>query len=454
MTLDLQNVAQIAASRGLNTIFEGLAVAGLSWAALKYVGVRNSMARFAVWFSTLIVIASLPLMSTTGSDGTGLSSHLPGLQLSSSWAVNLFLAWATIATFLLLRLGISLWHVAKLRRQCTEVDLEWQPEFLDWLQKFPHRGQIRILLSEAVRLPAAIGFFRPAIVLPSWTLRELSADELKVIVLHELAHLRRWDDWTNLAQKLVKALFFFHPAVWWIDSRLALEREVACDDMVLAHTQNAAGYASSLISLAERAISDKSRGGRALLLAQTVLGRVRELSQRLAQILDTKRPRTNLGWKPAASMIAVMAVITVGAAPYAPEIVSFEKKTPGTLLSAGAEVLPSVAATPVSLRLSQEQKHRSVPPENIKGKTVHTAPSAISGNPAVVPVKATSRKPKTSPNVMMTKAQENTSRAATLLIIRSTQLGGDGVPVWTLSVWRVTSENGQAVQQMFVMNSI
>src|SRR5581483_3874425 len=215
---------------------------------------------------------------------TGLSSHLPGLQLSSSWAVNLFLAWATIATFLLLRLGISLWHVAKLRRQCTEVDLEWQPEFLDWLQKFPHRGQIRILLSEAVRLPAAIGFFRPAIVLPSWTLRELSADELKVIVLHELAHLRRWDDWTNLAQKLVKALFFFHPAVWWIDSRLALEREVACDDMVLAHTQNAAGYASSLISLAERAISDKSRGGRALLLAQTVLGRVRELSQRLAQI--------------------------------------------------------------------------------------------------------------------------------------------------------------------------
>src|SRR5581483_797949 len=131
MTLDLQNVAQIAASRGLNTIFEGLAVAGLNWATLKYVGVRNSMARFAVWFSTLIVIASLPLMSTTGSDETGLSSHLPRLQLSSSWAVNLFLAWATIATFLLLRLGISLWHVAKLRRQCTEVDLEWQPEFLD-----------------------------------------------------------------------------------------------------------------------------------------------------------------------------------------------------------------------------------------------------------------------------------------------------------------------------------
>jgi len=78
-------------------------------------------------------------------------------------------------------------------------------------------------------VPTAIGFFQPAVIVPAWTLRELSAEELHSVLLHELAHLRRWDDWTNLAQELVGALFFFHPAVWRIGSRLSLEREMACD---------------------------------------------------------------------------------------------------------------------------------------------------------------------------------------------------------------------------------
>ena len=65
-------------------------------------------------------------------------------------------------------------------------------------------------------------------------MQELSTLELNAILLHELAHLRRRDDWTNLIQKIVGALLFFHPAVWWIEKKLALEREMACDDLVLA----------------------------------------------------------------------------------------------------------------------------------------------------------------------------------------------------------------------------
>ena len=73
-----------------------------------------------------------------------------------------------------------------------------------------------------------------------------------MILLHENAHLRRWDQWTNLAQKIVTALFFFHPAVWWIENRLTLEREMACDDIVLAQTASPRDYASFLISFAEK----------------------------------------------------------------------------------------------------------------------------------------------------------------------------------------------------------
>ena len=101
---------------------------------------------------------------------------------------------------------------------------------------------------------------KPVVVVPGWVMQELSADELNQILLHELAHLRRWDDWTNLAQKVVKALFFFHPAVWWIEKRVSLEREMACDDAVIAETASPRAYAECLTHLAERTFDSAQHG--------------------------------------------------------------------------------------------------------------------------------------------------------------------------------------------------
>ena len=115
-------------------------------------------------------------------------------------------------------------------------------------------------------------------------MQELSADELNQIVLHELAHLRRRDDWTNLAQKMVKALFFFHPAVWWIEQKMSLEREMACDDAVMAETASPRAYAECLAHLAEKTLIQ-----RGVALAQAALGRIRQTSLRVAQILDGNR---------------------------------------------------------------------------------------------------------------------------------------------------------------------
>jgi beta-lactamase regulating signal transducer with metallopeptidase domain len=287
------------------------------------------MTRFAVWFSTLLVIAGLQLLTRTGASLGASGSPVPELTLSSAWAVGLFATWATIASVLLIRLGLSLRHVHALRRNCRQIDAGSYPALVEVAEGFDKQQsrRVHLLVSDEVRIPTELGFFRPAVVLPAWALRELSADELKVIVLHELAHLRRWDDWTNLAQKFVKALFFFHPAVWWIDSRLALEREIACDDIVLEQTANPKTYAASLVSVAEKVVAEKMGLGKALALAQSALGRVREVSQRVAQILATDRPRTNRGWRPALAMSGALSVITVGAMPYAPMLVSFQGKT-------------------------------------------------------------------------------------------------------------------------------
>ena len=97
MAIDFQHVAQIVASRGLNTLLEGLALAGLSWGVLRAFGGRSSMTRFAVWFSTLLVIAGLPLLGSSSSPLVASNLRIPELMLSSAWAVGLFAAWAVIS---------------------------------------------------------------------------------------------------------------------------------------------------------------------------------------------------------------------------------------------------------------------------------------------------------------------------------------------------------------------
>ena len=498
MALDFQSVAQIVAGRGLNTLLEGLALAALSSCVLRVFGGRSSMIRFAVWFSTLLVIAGLPLLTHAGSSLAVSGVNAPGLTLSAAWATGLFVAWAVIAGGLLIRLGFSLGHLYRLRRECCEVDGGSHPALTEVVQEFsaahPARTRrVKLLVSEEVRVPTALGFFRPAVVLPTWALRDLSADELKGIVLHELAHLRRWDDWTNLAQKFVKALFFFHPAVWWIDSRLALEREIACDDMALEQTANARTYAASLVSVAEKVVSEKVRRQRALALAQSALGRVREVSLRVKEILATDRPRTTRGWRPALAMIGALSVITVGAMPYAPELISFQGRTQsvGTASSSVASIPRNV--TPLggagertshyigsgkafSALLRMDARHAMIRQSTGEAPLVSLSASArrstVTGGagtkknlsqlarreprPTVIPAKATLHKKDRTPKLVLAKASDDTRPAEMMLVLHAAQFDESQSTVWTLTVWRLRTAGGeqQILQQTVVMNSL
>jgi len=157
-----------------------------------------------------------------------------------------------------------------------------------------------------------------------------------------LAHLRRWDDWTNLAQQVLKALLFFHPAVWWIENQLALEREMACDDAVLAETGNPRGYAQCLISMAE-----KSFLRRGLALAQAAVNRMRQTSLRVSQILDINRPSATRIWKPALYSVAAFFVLCLVSLSHAPELVAFQDRMPDAALASATSphgTLTSAAA--------------------------------------------------------------------------------------------------------------
>jgi beta-lactamase regulating signal transducer with metallopeptidase domain len=457
---DLQSLAQPFTGRLLNTAAEGIVLAGLVWLLLRLVGRQNSGTRFVIWFSALLAIVALPFLSGSGF-GASYSRTLPpanlhgGITLSSSWASYLFAAWGVGAGLLLLRLSVGLWRVRQIRRKSSAVDLaSLDPAITGILRDFESRRQVKLCVSIDVTVPAAIGFFRPAIVFPAWLLPQLSPEEIKVILLHELAHFRRWDDWTNLAQKMVKAVFFFHPAVWWIESRLTLEREMACDDMVLAQTASPRAYASSLISFAE-----KLQNARALTLAQALVSRMRHMSLRVAQILDAKRPNHTGLWKPILGLSAGMLALVFGAAPYAPQFVAFQtqssrsqtRQIQATQQATNAELQPEGADAAMSRTVAALDPQRSNPAPRPKA-----IPAVFNLRTAVAPLqlKATSRR---KPVVMRARAtQGRLPFQETFVILQTAQYDASGAGVWTLCVWRIGGGNSaeKQLQSAIVLSSI
>ena len=113
--------------------------------------------------------------------------------------------------------------------------------------------KVEVATSPSISSPMALGILRPMIVFPADLVEKLSADKLTLILMHELAHVRRWDNLTRLLHRLVSAVLFFHPAVWLCGRMLRREAEQACDDLVVCTTGRSEAYARGLAHVAERA---------------------------------------------------------------------------------------------------------------------------------------------------------------------------------------------------------
>lgn len=396
--LDINSVAQISAARIADCLVEGSIIALAAGALLRATRRLTSATRFLVCFSAMMAIAVVPLAGVTGWAHGGVNSIAavhPALVLPGSWALYIFGAWMVVTIFLLGRVAVGVLHVFHLRRSCVPLD----PVLADSTLSEVLRGGLRrveLCTSHLVTVPTAIGFVRPAVVLPSWLMEELSAVELRQLVLHELAHLRRCDDWTNLAQQIVKALLFFHPAVWWIESRASLEREMACDDAVVAETANPRAYAECLARLAE-----KSMVRRSLALAQAALGRVRQTSSRVAQLLRRDRPVVSRhGWVTATAAAGFVLVSSV-AVSRMPQFVAF---APDQIQIAGTRSLP---APQVSLA---QQDAAAKPPV-----TLPVVAAPMRSKPRSIEV-ANARKAASSHNEVASAALGNESRPETALV--------------------------------------
>ncbi len=288
-----------------------LAVVPVLELALRLARRSTARMRFLVFAFGFVLLAVLPLavFAPWRIAGSGLAPHpTTAAPLSGGFSIHIDILWAlTIAVLwagaslaravVLLLQGIRLWRVAG-----SGQALPIEPWMRDLSPGHRSARSWRLVATDAVESPCVIGFFSPRILIPSRLAASLGAEQLRPAVLHELAHLRRGDDWTNLLQKLALVVFPLHPGLCWLDRVLTRERELACDEAVVAAIQSPRAYASCLVEIAA---FGRSRSTVALPFAR--LRSRSELSSRVARILN---PVARL--RPAASFL-LAASITGGA---------------------------------------------------------------------------------------------------------------------------------------------
>jgi beta-lactamase regulating signal transducer with metallopeptidase domain len=298
-------LAQAAASAWIASAWQGLAIASALGICLRIFPRASAAQRFAVWAAGFVVIVVLPFFPSLGAAPGATSLTFSGtpvmpfhlLRLDVRWSLLLSALWVTVSVIRAAMLATQSIRLRRLWKEALPVDKETlaQGHFAS-CNEFggPNLFGRPIDLCTTARLdrPSVIGFFSPRILIPEWLLSRLTAADLEQIVLHESQHICRFDDWTNLLQKLLLIVFPLNPALLWIDRRLGMTREMACDEGVVQITQAPRVYATFLAGLAQHGLNHKFDLAAQGALALGAWRRRSELAHRVHSIL---RARPTLG---------------------------------------------------------------------------------------------------------------------------------------------------------------
>ncbi|MCL2646150.1 MAG: SLBB domain-containing protein [Phycisphaerales bacterium] len=353
----------------LHFLWQGVAVAAVLGVALQVL--RSARLRYAAACAAMVALLAMPaitasLISPRGDDvwlypsntfiaplprdverapalsagisAEGHASAAPELrpQESSQWRarIDACLPWAVLV-WLTGVLALSLWHVSgwtflhRIRRSARPVEGQLAELFQRLLKRLGVRHAVKLLESAAVRTPVVIGFLRPVILFPASTLTGLSAAQIEAILVHELAHVRRWDCLIRMIQAAAETVLFFHPTTWWVSSRITQESENCCDEIAVAICGDREGYAQALAQVAgvwsiSAELAAAAGGGKLLPRLQRVLGEGGRHEKPMA--------RTLIG-----AMVALMVLVVMAVVPWACTMEKEEKDVKSQLVGVWKE---------------------------------------------------------------------------------------------------------------------
>jgi len=302
----------------IHFLWQGLLLAALLNAILPLC--RGAAGRHNCALAILVLMALAPVATfltihdftqsggAAPTDGAA-AGPLPMASLLAPWMNGLVALWlAGIAALSLRALGG--WHVARslARRDTLAVPAALLRRCHDLRRRLAVAWPVRFRLSRRIDAPVVIGWLRPVILIPVSALAGLAPHQLDALVLHELAHVRRFDTIVNMLLTTVETLLFYHPAVWWVGRQLRIEREHCCDDIAVSACGDARLYVEALTLLAPW-----NAAGGAMLAANGG-----SLKHRAARLLDgaaAERRRAPLSAVTGLALLGLLAGSVAMAAP-------------------------------------------------------------------------------------------------------------------------------------------
>jgi len=383
----LVTLASAISAMALNALWQDALLVLCVWLLLRIWPSTNASTRYVVWSATLAAAIVVPVVTTiafftppgtvaAASNGLQPSQALPPpahinaarpvrhelrrtatptapagiereqaglpgrprLTLPIDLVLGVFAAWLLLAAYGLARLAIGLTRLEQLKRDSLPLPVEYRDSMPQWLRANKGARAVRLCVSDETDVPIAVGLFDAMILVPRSLLERLSEPEVDQICLHELAHLRRADDWSNGVQRLIGALLGWNPAAQFIGQQLDLEREVACDDWVLSFVGKVRPYALCLTKMAESAAWPRNP-----IPAPGVFDTRKHISLRIERLLGAGRNiATNLALAPAAAAVVVVGAIALVIAVVAPSIAAPEMAVAQATVAAPA-IAPTAA---------------------------------------------------------------------------------------------------------------
>jgi BlaR1 peptidase M56 len=407
----VESASRVVANSFVSGIWEGIVLAAGVGICLRLVPKTTAAARFAIWTAVFGILAVLPLVHAYSLDSTVTPPGRAALvHVDVRWSFLIAAVWLAASLARGVKLALSavrlrgIWKRAQVVEGCDEV-----------LQAAGFDG-VQICTSNEVDRPSVIGFFLPRILIPKELFAKLTTAEFGQIVLHEVGHLRRADDWINLLQKLSLVVFPLNPVLMWIERRLCLERELACDDAVLRFTKAPKAYATCLTNLAEHRL-----GRRAAALSLGAWERQSELARRVQSIL---RGGDVMGRTQASVVMGLLVAALVGGSvelARSPQFVSFSR-TASPVTVASDRAVDGLGAGYQAVVFHQQNNRAGLPHETLLKASMPVNSGAAltnSSKPAVPAKKIVKKHHRVTPVIQSRVAMPEVRRAQGVVMLTS-----------------------------------
>jgi beta-lactamase regulating signal transducer with metallopeptidase domain/uncharacterized GH25 family protein len=264
--------------------------------------------------------------------------------------ISLVALWIVVAVALLGRLAVETVTVRSLMARCRPLsDVGWSSLLSDSRARLCLRSPVRLLECDEAIVPVTCGLVRPVILLPALS-REWNLERRRFVLLHELAHVKRFDVLFQMVARTVCSFYWFNPLVWYALGRLRIERELACDDCVVAVGESAVDYADQLVEIARSCRSSRYAVG-------IPMARLCNLEERIVALLDRARSHRLLS-RPLSGLLALAAVLLMVAAAAFQPVARAAATSPSDLEQAGDAAVKLASKGPAGQSQTPPADHR------------------------------------------------------------------------------------------------